>query len=224
MPVRFRGRLWSLCIGNGLAVSKNAYSSALGKAKKALEEGREDVGRVKRDAEEEMERTLPTLKLFQKGGVMHEDLLDLLLAWSVHDPLTPPRYVSTSFEHLNPSDLLLIEIREITASRISLPSEFTTSEHAPFRSLHFPRQPHLEILPEILLLDLSPLTQLVRTSFRHSPRRFHAQSLRKFLFLNGSTLYVPQTLAHHFIRRVLTPRLVDPVIRCFSTRGGFVLF
>lgn len=94
MPVRFRGRLWSLCIGNGLAISKNAYSNALARAKKGLEEGREGISKFREEAEEEMERVLPTLKLFQKkGGVMHEDLLDLLLAWSVHDqPM--PRYVS----------------------------------------------------------------------------------------------------------------------------------
>ncbi|GAA6009353.1 hypothetical protein JCM11491_004287 [Sporobolomyces phaffii] len=107
MPVRFRGRLWSLCIGNGLAISKNAYAAALARAKTGLEQGREDLVRFKEEAEEDMENVLPTLKLFQKrGGVMHEDLVDLLLAWSVHDQSTPryPRGLAY------PASLLLVNM------------------------------------------------------------------------------------------------------------------
>lgn len=114
MPVRFRGRLWSLCIGNGLAISKNQYALCLQRARDLLEvegavdrEGTTGAGggddeantrRVEasarrrqelvefRDAARlEMQHVLPTLKLFQKGGVMHQDLLDLLLAWAVHN-------------------------------------------------------------------------------------------------------------------------------------------
>ncbi|GAA5946353.1 hypothetical protein JCM3765_000211 [Sporobolomyces pararoseus] len=87
MPVRFRGRLYSLCIGNSLAISKNHFSNCLERAKKGLEQGNsEKLIKFKLDAEEEMENVLKGLKLFQKkGGVMHQDLLDLLLAWSVHD-------------------------------------------------------------------------------------------------------------------------------------------
>ncbi|GAA5923560.1 hypothetical protein JCM1841_002983 [Sporobolomyces salmonicolor] len=89
MPVRFRGRLWAMCIGNGLTVPKSAYFQALGRAKRGLEEGRKDMKRVQEEAEEDSQRTLPTLKLFQRGGVMHEDLMDLLLAWSVYEKVSP---------------------------------------------------------------------------------------------------------------------------------------
>ncbi|GAA6062720.1 hypothetical protein JCM10212_002271 [Sporobolomyces blumeae] len=106
MPVRFRGRLWSMCIGNGLAVSKGAYGAALGRARKGLEVGNEDLERVVAEAEEDAERTLPTLKLFQKDGVMHDDLIDLLLAWSVHDKPKPryPRGLAY------PASLLLVNL------------------------------------------------------------------------------------------------------------------
>ncbi|GAA5872232.1 hypothetical protein JCM8547_004789 [Rhodosporidiobolus lusitaniae] len=87
MPVRYRGRLWALAIGNSLALGKNAFAQAKARAEKALVEGRLDE--VKREAEEDVEGTLPALKLFQKGGVMHEELLDLLLAWSVYEKITP---------------------------------------------------------------------------------------------------------------------------------------
>lgn len=153
---------------------------------------------------------------------MHEDLLDLLLAWSVHDPLTPPRYVSAL--SLNREHELIRLSTESLASRISLSSKSPTSQHASLRSFHFPRQPHLEIFPPLLLLDLPALAKLVRTSLRYPPSRFHAQSLRKFLFFHGPTLYLPQTLAHYFIRSFPTTGPVDPVIRRFLTRGGFVLF
>ncbi|GAA5991252.1 hypothetical protein JCM5350_005959 [Sporobolomyces pararoseus] len=86
MPIRYRGRLWSLCIGNSLAISKNSFNLSLERARKYLELGREGIVKFKREAEGEMEGVLKGLKLFQKeGGVMHQDLLDLLLAWSVHD-------------------------------------------------------------------------------------------------------------------------------------------
>ncbi|ORY82308.1 rab-GTPase-TBC domain-domain-containing protein [Leucosporidium creatinivorum] len=93
MPVRWRGRLWGLCVGNGLAVSKGSYSGHLDKARKAVGEGRweEVVERLERDVEE----TLPTLKLFQKGGVMHDELVDVLLAYTMYASsvsLRPPRY------------------------------------------------------------------------------------------------------------------------------------
>jgi hypothetical protein len=90
MPVRWRGRLWALAIGNGLAVPKSAYGNALAKVKRGLEEGWMEG--VKEEAEEDVEGTLPALKLFQKGGVMHEELVDLLLAWSVYEK-AEPRYV-----------------------------------------------------------------------------------------------------------------------------------
>lgn len=90
MPVRFRGRLWGMCIGNGLALSRSAYGATLSRAKKGVSEGRypeEVMSALLKD----VEQTLPKTKLFQKDGVMHDDLVDLLLAYSIYDG--EPRYV-----------------------------------------------------------------------------------------------------------------------------------
>lgn len=99
MPVRWRGRLWGLCIGNGLAVSKGSYSSHLERARKGVERGDGVWEEVMRRLEEDVEDTLPTLKLFQKGGVMHQELVDVLLAYTAYAAsvdLRPPRYVRGS--------------------------------------------------------------------------------------------------------------------------------
>lgn len=99
MPVRYRGRLWALAIGNGMAVPKSAYARALARVQPGLEDG--SLEDVKRAAEEDVEGTLPALKLFQRGGVMNEELVDLLLAWSVYEK-AEPRYVGflSSLFHL----------------------------------------------------------------------------------------------------------------------------
>ncbi|GAA5967494.1 hypothetical protein JCM11641_000566 [Rhodosporidiobolus odoratus] len=89
MPVRHRGRLWALAIGNGLAVPKSAFGVSQETAKRLEDEGR--LEEVRRAAEEDVEGTLPTLKLFQKGGVMHDELMELLLVWSVYEK-SKPRY------------------------------------------------------------------------------------------------------------------------------------
>lgn len=96
MPTRWRGRLWGLCIGNGLAISKAAFSTHLIRARTAIDEGRyppDVLAALERDVED----TLPTLKLYQKGGVMHDDLVDVLLAYigyQASETMERPRYVS----------------------------------------------------------------------------------------------------------------------------------
>ena len=95
MPVRWRGRLWGMCVGNGLAVGKGSYANCLKKAQGALEEGSYDL-EVLKAIEKGVEETMPMLKLFQKGGAMHDDLKDLLLAYSVFGDGNP-HYVSFSF-------------------------------------------------------------------------------------------------------------------------------
>jgi hypothetical protein len=92
MPVRWRGRLWGMSVGNGLAVSRSAYGTARARAKTGIEEGRYPEG-VMEQLLEEVQETLPALKMFQKGGVMHDDLVDVLLAYSVYGS-GPPRHVS----------------------------------------------------------------------------------------------------------------------------------
>ncbi|BGP23514.1 TBC1 domain family member 14 [Rhodotorula toruloides] len=87
MPVRWRGRLWAMCIGNGLAVGKNELSKASERVGALREAG--EFAEVEREAKEDVERVLPALKLFQEGRVMHEDLMEVLLAWTVHEKVTP---------------------------------------------------------------------------------------------------------------------------------------
>ena len=83
-----------MCIGNGLAVSRSAYGVHLARARKGREEGRYPAGEMEmllRDVEE----TMTELKMFQEGGVMHEDLVELLMAYSVYSDGVP-RYVRCS--------------------------------------------------------------------------------------------------------------------------------
>lgn len=96
MPVRWRGRLWSLCIGNGLAVSRTSFNGILDQARRGMSDGtfpEETMAAL----EEDVQGTLRNLKLFQRGGAMHEDLVDLLLGYVVYTSKATaqkPRYVS----------------------------------------------------------------------------------------------------------------------------------
>lgn len=105
MPVRWRGRLWGMAVGNGLTLSgKAAFAKFLDKAKRGIEEGTlssEVVDALDRD----IEITLPLLKLFQRDGVMHEDLKNVLLAYCVFNE-GKPRYV----RHRTHSDPLLTRL------------------------------------------------------------------------------------------------------------------
>jgi len=93
MPTRWRGRLWAMCIGNGLAVPKGAFAHAGGRAARLRAAGR--LGEVERAARADAERTLPALHMFQEGAVMHDDLMEILVAWAVYEKSTP-RYVRRS--------------------------------------------------------------------------------------------------------------------------------
>lgn len=98
MPVRWRGRLWSLCIGNGLAMPKTAFTRASDRARHLLRDGA--LAEVEAAAKRDVERALPALKLFQEGRVMHDDLMELLLAWAVYEKRVP-RYVRRSPSRFN---------------------------------------------------------------------------------------------------------------------------
>lgn len=92
MPVRWRGRLWGMCVGNALAVGKGSYANCLKKVKESLELESYST-EVMEAIESDVKETMPMLKLFQEGGAMHDDLKDLLLAYSVFGE-GAPRYVS----------------------------------------------------------------------------------------------------------------------------------
>ncbi|BGP38718.1 hypothetical protein JCM10450v2_002668 [Rhodotorula kratochvilovae] len=104
MPTRWRGRLWAMCIGNGLAVSKGAFGAAGERAARLRREGA--LHEVERRAKEDVERTLPALKLFQEGRVMHDDLVELVVAWSVHEKAIPRYPEGLAF----PAALLLLNM------------------------------------------------------------------------------------------------------------------
>ncbi|BGP06788.1 hypothetical protein JCM10049v2_002612 [Rhodotorula toruloides] len=104
MPVRWRGRLWAMCIGNGLAVGKNELSKASERVRALREAGKFEE--VERAAKEDVERVLPALKLFQQGRVMHEDLMEVLLAWSVYEKVTPRYAPGLAF----PAALLILNM------------------------------------------------------------------------------------------------------------------
>ncbi|KAG0667572.1 hypothetical protein C6P46_000108 [Rhodotorula mucilaginosa] len=104
MPVRWRGRLWSMCIGNGLAMPKTAFARATDRAQHLRREGK--LVEVEAAAKEDVKRTLPALKLFQEDRVMHDDLMELLLAWSVYEQRTPRYAEGLAF----PAALLLLNM------------------------------------------------------------------------------------------------------------------
>ncbi len=83
MPVIHRGRLWNLCVGNALGLGKGTYAQVSAHAQKVVAEGGfSDADRRRMD--DDVAETLPTLKMFQAGGVMHDDLIELLVAYSVY--------------------------------------------------------------------------------------------------------------------------------------------
>ncbi|KAK1923371.1 rab-GTPase-TBC domain-containing protein [Papiliotrema laurentii] len=82
-PSHLRGKAWSLAIGNPLAMSKDAYKTYLARARRAI-----DYGRFPKDVSDQMEQdmdvTLPTLRLYVRGSPMRDDLRDFVSAWVVY--------------------------------------------------------------------------------------------------------------------------------------------
>lgn len=82
-PPSIRGRVWALAIGNPLMLPRNLLEQT---ERKAAGSGGSAGGqmippRVQRQIEEDTERTLPSLKLFQSNGPLHEDLVRLCRAF-----------------------------------------------------------------------------------------------------------------------------------------------
>ncbi|KAH8920736.1 RabGAP/TBC [Atractiella rhizophila] len=83
MPPRHRGRLWSLCIGNALAIGKTSYTRSLSHALNLIDTSQFDPD-VLTAIEEDISACFVGLKIFQKEtGPMYTDLREVLLAWSV---------------------------------------------------------------------------------------------------------------------------------------------
>ncbi|GAA6002018.1 hypothetical protein JCM10207_003040 [Rhodosporidiobolus poonsookiae] len=199
MPVRWRGRLWGMAIGNGLAVPKTAFAQAQTRVRKAVEEGR--LEEVRKEAEEDVERTLPTLKLFQRGGVMHEELMDLLLAWSTYEKIKPryPRGLAY------PAALLLVNMPASEAF-ISLVNLVQKSVLRSFYGDDPEEEDAYYRVFDTLLADFMPKVYA----------NFSSQVVRPSLYLKPwlSTLYV------HFLPLDLSTRLFD----VFLLEGDSFLF
>ncbi len=82
-PPSIRGRVWALAIGNPLMLPRNLLEQT---ERKAAGGGGSAGGqtippRVQHQIEEDTEQTLPSLKLFQSNGPLHEDLVRLCRAF-----------------------------------------------------------------------------------------------------------------------------------------------
>lgn len=83
--------MWQKAIGNGLALTEKTYIKALQRAKET--EARITTSRdvdlptekvwfdaIRRD----VDVALPDLKIFQRGGPLHDGLVDVLMAYSMY--------------------------------------------------------------------------------------------------------------------------------------------
>lgn len=90
---RSRGLVWTRAIGNDLGLTEASYNAALGRAQEAKTRvsagnGSEDdmahnswFETIGKDAEE---NTWKDLKIFQKGGPLHQGLIDVLSAYAMY--------------------------------------------------------------------------------------------------------------------------------------------
>lgn len=80
-PPALRGRIWALAIGNAQMLPRDQLRQAAGAAQRALADGTFPAD-VLRELEEDIEQTLPSLKLYQKAvGPLWEELRELLCAF-----------------------------------------------------------------------------------------------------------------------------------------------
>lgn len=84
VPPRDRGRIWSLSIGNALACGRETYTIALDRARKAFSSSDGNAANIAQVIEADIDETLTSLSIFQKGGPYHEDLRDLLHAFTFY--------------------------------------------------------------------------------------------------------------------------------------------
>ena len=88
---RSRAKVWGKAIGNELALTENTYAKALQRAKDAeariTESGRDDSSKeqawfdaIRRD----VKATFTELNIFQSGGPLHDNLVDVLMAYAMY--------------------------------------------------------------------------------------------------------------------------------------------
>lgn len=88
---RSRGAVWQRAIGNELALTEETYNKALKRAKdvRSIKDG--DVGESNQRArdwfaaiKQDASTAFPDLNLFQEGGPMHQNLIDVLESYSMY--------------------------------------------------------------------------------------------------------------------------------------------
>lgn len=86
-----RARVWQKALGNELALTEVTYTKALQRAKdleaRILEIGGDGASKEKAwfDAiRRDVKVTFPELKIFQPGAPLHDDLVDVLMAYSMY--------------------------------------------------------------------------------------------------------------------------------------------
>ncbi|KAJ1018875.1 hypothetical protein NDA16_004678 [Ustilago loliicola] len=82
-PPSIRGRVWALAIGNPLMLPRNLLEQSEKKAAGSDDKSIEQIipPRVLDQIDEDVEDTLPSLKLFQANGPLHDDLVRICRAF-----------------------------------------------------------------------------------------------------------------------------------------------
>jgi len=90
---RSRGAVWAKAIGNELGLSETSYEAALKRAQDAEErvkEGKADADDGRREAwfrairRDVSDKTWPDLRIFQEGGPLHTNLVNVLSAYAMY--------------------------------------------------------------------------------------------------------------------------------------------
>ncbi|KAH7305964.1 hypothetical protein B0I35DRAFT_454190 [Stachybotrys elegans] len=93
IPPRLRGGIWQRAVGNDLSLSETSFQAALRRAQdieervKAKRGDQEDVKKAKWFAQirqDVRESTLKDLRIFQEGGPLHQNLVDVLSAYTMY--------------------------------------------------------------------------------------------------------------------------------------------
>lgn len=86
-----RGRVWERAIGNGLALTDVTYAKALQRAKdtekRMAAASPDDIFKEKAwftAIRRDIQTVFPELSIFQLGNLLYNDLLDVLMAYSMY--------------------------------------------------------------------------------------------------------------------------------------------
>ncbi|EXJ96441.1 hypothetical protein A1O1_01567 [Capronia coronata CBS 617.96] len=86
-----RGKVWQRALGNPLGLTRQSYESALRRAREIKKRPSEELGRDDKgmerwfvDIERDAETAFPELQLFQRNGLLWQDLVDLCEAYACY--------------------------------------------------------------------------------------------------------------------------------------------